>query len=169
MAHKVVLIPGDGTGPELTEATRRALEVAGGLLVPVMVITAAVFATIGAVALVATLLLAFVRQPVFAVLWAATVLGNIGSFRISAMIMGETETGELQVLGSGHRASAGRSSAAPTNSSGTPRQETIRTSRSTKRSAHFTSLTGICPAAVQGPGSVHVTLPPLGYAVCDAR
>jgi cell division protein FtsA len=32
---------------------------------------------------------------------------NIGSFRISAMIMGETETGELQVLGSGHRASTG--------------------------------------------------------------
>jgi cell division protein FtsA len=32
---------------------------------------------------------------------------NIGSFRISAMIMGETERGELHVLGSGHRASAG--------------------------------------------------------------
>lgn len=32
---------------------------------------------------------------------------NIGSFRISAMIMGETENGDLQVLGSGHRASAG--------------------------------------------------------------
>jgi cell division protein FtsA len=32
---------------------------------------------------------------------------NIGSFRISAMIMGETETGELLVLGSGHRGSAG--------------------------------------------------------------
>ncbi|MBD2842492.1 cell division protein FtsA [Erythrobacter rubeus] len=32
---------------------------------------------------------------------------NIGSFRISAMIMGETETGDLLVLGSGHRASAG--------------------------------------------------------------
>jgi cell division protein FtsA len=32
---------------------------------------------------------------------------NIGSFRISAMIMGETESGELHVLGSGHRASAG--------------------------------------------------------------
>ncbi|AUX69289.1 cell division protein FtsA [Porphyrobacter sp. HT-58-2] len=32
---------------------------------------------------------------------------NIGSFRVSAMIMGETENGELQVLGSGHRASAG--------------------------------------------------------------
>jgi len=32
---------------------------------------------------------------------------NVGSFRISAMIMGETETGDLTVLGSGHRASAG--------------------------------------------------------------
>ena len=32
---------------------------------------------------------------------------NIGSFRISAMIMGETEDGDLVVLGSGHRASQG--------------------------------------------------------------
>jgi len=32
---------------------------------------------------------------------------NTGSFRISAMIMGLTETGELVVLGSGHRASQG--------------------------------------------------------------
>lgn len=32
---------------------------------------------------------------------------NIGSFRTSAMIMGETESGDLEVLGSGHRASAG--------------------------------------------------------------
>lgn len=32
---------------------------------------------------------------------------NVGSFRVSAMIMGETETGDLVVLGSGHRASAG--------------------------------------------------------------
>lgn len=32
---------------------------------------------------------------------------NAGSFRISAMIMGLTEGGELQVLGSGHRASQG--------------------------------------------------------------
>jgi cell division protein FtsA len=32
---------------------------------------------------------------------------NVGSFRISAMIMGETETGDLVVLGSGHRASNG--------------------------------------------------------------
>jgi len=29
VAHRVVLIPGDGTGPELTEATRRALEATG--------------------------------------------------------------------------------------------------------------------------------------------
>jgi isocitrate dehydrogenase (NAD+) len=29
LAHKVVLIPGDGTGPELTEATRRVLEATG--------------------------------------------------------------------------------------------------------------------------------------------
>ena len=32
---------------------------------------------------------------------------NVGSFRVSAMIMGETENGELVVLGSGHRASQG--------------------------------------------------------------
>ncbi|MEP6246229.1 MAG: cell division protein FtsA, partial [Marinomonas sp.] len=32
---------------------------------------------------------------------------NAGSFRISAMIMGLTEGGQLQVLGSGHRASQG--------------------------------------------------------------
>jgi isocitrate dehydrogenase (NAD+) len=29
MAHRVVLIPGDGTGPELTQATRRVLEATG--------------------------------------------------------------------------------------------------------------------------------------------
>ena len=32
MAHRVVLIPGDGTGPELTEATRRVLEATGAEL-----------------------------------------------------------------------------------------------------------------------------------------
>ncbi|MEL7199012.1 MAG: cell division protein FtsA [Pseudomonadota bacterium] len=32
---------------------------------------------------------------------------NVGSFRISAMIIGETENGDLVVLGSGHRASQG--------------------------------------------------------------
>ena len=29
MAHRATLIPGDGTGPELTEATRRVLEATG--------------------------------------------------------------------------------------------------------------------------------------------
>src|SRR5438876_9501819 len=29
VAHKVILIPGDGTGPELTESTRRVLEATG--------------------------------------------------------------------------------------------------------------------------------------------
>ena len=29
MGHRVTLIPGDGTGPELTEATRRVLEATG--------------------------------------------------------------------------------------------------------------------------------------------
>ena len=29
MAHKVTLIPGDGIGPELTEATRRVVEATG--------------------------------------------------------------------------------------------------------------------------------------------
>ena len=32
---------------------------------------------------------------------------NIGSFRVSAMIAGVTEGGEMMVLGSGHRASQG--------------------------------------------------------------
>ena len=32
---------------------------------------------------------------------------NIGSFRISAMIAGLSETGEMVVLGSGHRAAQG--------------------------------------------------------------
>lgn len=48
-------------------------------------------------------------KPVIAKGRLAKVYGavNIGSFRISAMIMGETETGDLVVLGSGHRASQG--------------------------------------------------------------
>jgi len=29
MPHAVTLIPGDGTGPEITEATRRVLEATG--------------------------------------------------------------------------------------------------------------------------------------------
>jgi glycosidase len=37
------------------------------------------------------------------------------------------------------------------------------------RSAHFTALAGNCPAAASAPGSVRISLPPLGFAVCDAR
>ena len=38
--------------------------------------------------------------------------------------------------------------------------------------SNWTSLAqvlGSCPAAVSAPGSVRISLPPLGYAVCDAR
>ena len=37
------------------------------------------------------------------------------------------------------------------------------------RSAPFETLAGTCPAAASAPGSVAIDLPPLGYAVCDAR
>jgi hypothetical protein len=37
------------------------------------------------------------------------------------------------------------------------------------RSAAFEALAGNCPAAAVAPGSVAVELPPLGYAVCNAR
>jgi len=37
------------------------------------------------------------------------------------------------------------------------------------RSAAFETLAGTCPAAAVAPGTVAVDVPPLGYAVCDAR
>ena len=37
------------------------------------------------------------------------------------------------------------------------------------RSRAFETLAGSCPAAADAPGTVTVDLPPLGYAVCDAR
>jgi glycosidase len=37
------------------------------------------------------------------------------------------------------------------------------------RSTRFDALAGNCPVAATAPGSVAVELPPLGYAVCDAR
>ena len=37
------------------------------------------------------------------------------------------------------------------------------------RSLRFTALLGNCPATASAPGSVRITLPPHGYAVCDAR
>jgi neopullulanase len=37
------------------------------------------------------------------------------------------------------------------------------------RSGRFETLAGNCPVAAWAPGSVVIDLPPLGYAVCDAR
>jgi hypothetical protein len=37
------------------------------------------------------------------------------------------------------------------------------------RSESFETLTGSCPATAAAPGTVRVSLPALGYAVCDAR
>ena len=37
------------------------------------------------------------------------------------------------------------------------------------RSTRFETLAGACPATAAAPGSVAVDLPPLGYAVCNAR
>jgi glycosidase len=36
-------------------------------------------------------------------------------------------------------------------------------------SQRFTALAGTCPTTASAPGSVRITLPALGYAVCDAR
>jgi glycosidase len=36
-------------------------------------------------------------------------------------------------------------------------------------SGDFATLLGTCPAHASAPGSVRITLPPLGFAVCDAR
>ena len=36
-------------------------------------------------------------------------------------------------------------------------------------SMRFARLVGSCPTAASAPGSVRISLPPLGYAVCDAR
>jgi glycosidase len=37
------------------------------------------------------------------------------------------------------------------------------------RSTRFETLAGTCPATASAPGSVSIELPPLGYAVCNAR
>ena len=37
------------------------------------------------------------------------------------------------------------------------------------KSERFTTLAGNCPAAAAAPGSLTVTLPAFGYAVCSAR
>jgi glycosidase len=52
------------------------------------------------------------------------------------------------------------------NTSMQPIEQNVRTETA---SSKFTTLAGICPATSVAPGSVHVTLQPLSYAVCDAR
>jgi glycosidase len=52
------------------------------------------------------------------------------------------------------------------NSSTAPVRQNVRVET---RSTRFETLAGTCPAAASAPGSVAVDLPPLGYAVCNAR
>ena len=52
------------------------------------------------------------------------------------------------------------------NTSTAPLDQNVRVET---RSTQFTTLAGTCPASASAPGSVRVNLPPLGYAVCDAR
>lgn len=52
------------------------------------------------------------------------------------------------------------------NTSTAPLQQNVRVET---RSTHFETLAGTCPANAAAPGSVAVDLPPLGYAVCNAR
>jgi len=52
------------------------------------------------------------------------------------------------------------------NTSTLPIEQNVRVETA---SSKFTTLAGACPATSAAPGSVHTTLPPLSYAVCDAR
>ncbi len=52
------------------------------------------------------------------------------------------------------------------NSSTAPIKQNVRVET---RSVHFDALSGNCPLNALAPGSVAVELPPLGYAVCNAR
>ncbi|MEA3059083.1 MAG: hypothetical protein QOE50_495, partial [Sphingomonadales bacterium] len=52
------------------------------------------------------------------------------------------------------------------NTSTAPVRQNVRVET---RSTHFETLAGACPATASAPGSVAVELPPLGYAVCNAR
>ena len=52
------------------------------------------------------------------------------------------------------------------NTSTSPIEQNVRVET---RSTRFDKLAGSCPTEAVAPGSVHVSLPPLGYAVCDAR
>lgn len=52
------------------------------------------------------------------------------------------------------------------NTSTQPIEQNVRVEAA---SSKFTTLAGACPATSVAPGSVHIMLPPLSYAVCDAR
>jgi glycosidase len=52
------------------------------------------------------------------------------------------------------------------NTSTSPVQQNVRVET---RSTAFETLAGSCPATVSAPGSAAIVLPPLGYAVCNAR
>jgi hypothetical protein len=52
------------------------------------------------------------------------------------------------------------------NTSTAPVRQNVRVET---RSSRFDTLAGNCPAIAAAPGSVAVELPPLGYAVCNAR
>lgn len=52
------------------------------------------------------------------------------------------------------------------NTSTQPLRQNVRVET---RSTRFDALAGSCPLTAQAPGSVAIALPPLGYAVCDAR
>ena len=52
------------------------------------------------------------------------------------------------------------------NTSTQPLRQNVRVET---RSTRFEALAGSCPLTAQAPGSVAIALPPLGYAVCDAR
>jgi glycosidase len=60
----------------------------------------------------------------------------------------------------------GREVLVAVNTSNKPIERNVVVESSSKT---FTTLAGACPSAVSAPGSVRLTLPPLGYAVCDAR
>jgi glycosidase len=52
------------------------------------------------------------------------------------------------------------------NTSTAPIRQNVRVDT---RSTRFEALAGSCPLSASAPGSVAIELPPLGYAVCDAR
>ena len=60
----------------------------------------------------------------------------------------------------------GREVLVAVNTSTQPIEQNVVVETSSQR---FTALAGTCPTAASAPGSVRITLPALGYAVCDAR